>query len=268
MTNTEKTRHITASELAGNVGAVLDDLESGASFVITRRGEPVAVMRPAELAPPEGTLQIAEDRAAYAPHAGCGTTHPATPAMARLIGTPSMRGVLGVFLLDPSAVLHQREVARRAGVGLRSAQIALVRLGDLGLIGSERSGNRRYYRALRSGRFEELRALMAREFGVAEVIARHLKAAGEPVDWAFIYGSVASGEDKVGSDVDLLVVGDATDDDLVAPIADAQRELGRQIDLVSYRPEVFEERRAEGNHFVASVLALPRIDVIGGPRDT
>lgn len=69
----------------------------------------------------------------------------------------------------------------------------------------------------------------------------------------------------MSSDIDLLVVSDASADELVAPIADAQRELGREIDLVHYRRREFERRRAEGNHFLESVMAQPRIAVIGAP---
>ncbi|MBW6469465.1 MAG: type II toxin-antitoxin system Phd/YefM family antitoxin [Coriobacteriia bacterium] len=272
MTNTSQVRHISASELAGNVSSVLDCLESGTTVIVTRRGEPVAVMQPATASrrqvATDADLRAAEEHRPYpAPtHTGRISTPPAP--IARLIGTPSVRAVLSLFVRDPSTALHQREIARRAGVGLRSAQLALGRLEDIGLVASERSGNRRYYRAVRTERFEELRSLMARDLGVGEVIARHLGAAvRESIEWAFIFGSVASGQDKIDSDIDLFVVGEVKDDDLAEPIAEAQRELGREIDVVSYRPATFRARRDEGNHFIESVLAQPRLDVIGGFDD-
>lgn len=271
VTNITQIRHISASELAGNVSSVLDYLESGATVIVTRRGEPVAVMQPATESRQQiatyADLRAAEEHQPYSSSTHTGRI-PAPPApIARLIATPAMRAVLSVFLRDPSTALHQREIARRAGVGLRSAQIALGRLEDIGLVASERSGNRRYYRAVRTERFEELRSLMARDLGVSEVIARHLGAVREAIEWAFIFGSVASGQDKVDSDIDLFVVGEVKDDDLVEPIAEAQRELGREIDVISYRPATFRARRDEGNHFIESVLAQPRLDVIGGSDD-
>lgn len=271
MTNTSQVRRISASELAGNVSSVLDDLESGTTVIVTRRGEPVAVMQPATASrrqvATDADLRAAEEHRPYpAPtHTGRISTPPAP--IARLIGTPSVRAVLSGFLRDPSTALHQREIARRAGVGLRSAQIALGRLEDIGLIASERSGNRRYYRAVRTERFEELRSLMARDLGVGEVVARHLSAVRDSIEWAFIFGSVASGRDRIDSDIDLFVVGEVKDDDLAEPIAEAQRELGREIDFVSYRPGMFRKKRDEHNHFIESVLAQPRLDVMGGPDD-
>ncbi|HEX9093210.1 MAG TPA: nucleotidyltransferase domain-containing protein [Coriobacteriia bacterium] len=261
MTN-HYTRTIPVSEAPG-LAALLDEVERGITTVFTRGGLPVAILGPPHR---EGMLESAtvanETRAAYV-DARDEQGRPA-PAMLRLVGGAAARSVLGVFVREPQRVIHQREIARRAGVGLRSAQLALERLESLGLIESERDGNRRNYRASRSGRFDELRGLLAREFGMVEAIARALESIGDRIAWAFIFGSAAAGRDTVDSDVDLLVSGDVSRDELIAPIAEAQRVIGREIDVVLYRPADFEEKRRGGNHFVSAVLAGPRVDVIGG----
>jgi len=267
MTKDDETRCVTASELAGSLSALLDDVEAGETITITRRGIPIAVLSPVPnkaRARAEETLVASEEPASYLAVATSRALRPPATALSRLIATPSTREVMSVFLMEPAAVLHQREIARRAHVGLRSAQIALARLEELGLLASKRNGNRLYYRALRTERFEGVRALVSRELGFTEVIARHLGELRKPVTWAFVFGSAATGADRLGSDIDLLVVSDASDDALVEPIAEAQRELGREIDLVSYRPAEFERKRIEGNHFLMAVLAQPRIDLIGG----
>jgi predicted nucleotidyltransferase/antitoxin (DNA-binding transcriptional repressor) of toxin-antitoxin stability system len=251
---------ISASELAGRLGAVLDEVERGARYEVTRRGKLVAFLEP-----PNGILStIAREPAVSYP------TAQALPdtALSRLVGAGATRKVLGVFLSAPATSLHQREIARRASVGLRSAQIALDRLQELGVIESERDGNRRNYRVVRTQRFEELRALLSREIGLAEILTRHLKHAGRAIAWAFVFGSAASQTDSLGSDIDVLVVGEATDDDLAIPLGEASREIGREIDLVTYRPAEFAEKRAAGNHFLAAILEQPRFDLIGSADDT
>jgi prevent-host-death family protein len=261
---------IAASALPGRLSAVLDEVEAGGTYIVTRHGVPVATLTAVGETGALGSataVQTAEAGVEYQAGAAFSTALQPATALARLIATPSTGAVMAIFLLDPTIVLHQREVARRASVGLRSAQIALSRLETLGLIAAERDGNRLNYRALRTQRFEELRSLMTRELGLAEVIARHLAELALPVTWAFVFGSAASGHDKLDSDIDLLVISEATDDALVEPIAAAQRELGREIDLVAYQPADFAKRRAEGNHFIVSVLTQPRFDVIGGPVD-
>jgi hypothetical protein len=46
-----------------------------------------------------------------------------------------------------------------------------------------------------------------------------------------------------------------------------QRELGREVDLMRYTPTEFVRKRTEGDHFISSVLAEPRIDVMGSSNE-
>ncbi len=263
MTNTVE---ITAEVLQSSLLDVLQRAEAGTEFIVTRAGRAVArLMAPDRAATdaPEAE-QVEESRAAYVVGFNAASLE---GAVTQLVSTPGVRRVLAIFLLNPTIEIHQREIARRSGAGLRSVQLAVKRLVSMGLLSERRDGNRLYYRAVRSERFEQIRALLAREFGIAEAIARHLGTLEKPVKWAFVFGSAASGSDRIGSDIDLVVVTEASDDELVEPIAEAQRELGREIDLVSYRPGEFDRKRAKGNHFIQSVLAQPRVDVIGGEGD-
>lgn len=259
-----KSVSITATQLQRTLSDVLDAAEAGTDFVVTKRGRVVARIVSAASASNGGPFVVEEERAAYAAPP---TTADLDGAITQLVSASAVRRVLALFIRDPTLQIHQREVARRTHLGLRSVQLSLKRLVGMGLVAERRDGNRLYYHAVRSDRFEGARQLLSREFGIAEVLARHLSALQAPVTWAFVFGSAARGDDRVDSDIDLLVVTDASDDDLVGPIADVQRELGREIDVVSYRPAEFRRRRDEGNHFLRSVLAQPRVDVIGSEHD-
>jgi prevent-host-death family protein len=256
---------LSATDLSANLSAILEEARAGREFTVTRHGVPVAALGPPRKAPAEADLAAAvrENAAAYEPAGVPAALKEPETALVRLLGSDSVRRILSLFLRDPDATFYQREIARRSQTGLRSAQLALDRLERLGLVASTRDGNRRYYRAVRSPRFEEIRGVFSRDLGIVGVIAHHLAGLDKPVELAFIFGSIAAGDDTVSSDIDLLVVTEASDDELVRPIAEAQRELGRQIDLVSYRPEEFAKRRSEGNHFIRATLAQPRIDVVG-----
>lgn len=245
---------ITVAELTARTAEILVEVPRGRTYVVVDGGTPVAVV-----GPPTRDFVACEATATY----GSPQVPLAESAVARIIGTRATRAVLAVFVRDPLAALHQREVTRRAGIGLRSAQLALERLVGDGFLVAERDGNRLYYRASRNQRFEQLRELLARETGGAAVIFRHLANLAQPVERAFIFGSAAQGTDTLSSDIDLLVVTDASADDLVEPIAMAQRELDREIDLVHYRVADYRERLNAGNHFLLSILSQPRIDLIG-----
>ncbi len=261
---------VSVAELAERLPQLLDEVERGSTVTIIRQGVPVALLSPSggDRNQPAGAGHAHEVRAPYGVAATVDSQRGSSDtALVRLLGSDSVRKVFALFVREPDRTIHQREVARRAEIGLRSAQIALERLEQLGFLTSWRDGNRRYYRAVRSERFEDVRALLSRELGISEVVGRHLRALAEPVEWAFIFGSVASGRDSVTSDIDLVVVSEASDDELVAPIAEAQRELRREIEVVRYAPQEFRAKRSAGNHFIRTILDQPRIDVIGGPDD-
>lgn len=265
MTKQSGRRIVEVSEFCASAEEMVRFAESGGVVTLARDGRPVATLSAGWTT---GADTAEESPAAYSvrPSTAGGARMPST-ALVRLLGGRAVRSVLAVFLREAEREVHQREVARRAGLGLRSAQLALARLESLGLIESRRDGNRRYYRATRDPRFEELRRLLGRDIGIPEVLARHLAPLADRIRWAFAYGSVVTGTDRVGSDVDVLVVGDVREDELVEPVAAAQRELEREVDVLAYSPEEYRRRLESGNHFLSAILAGSRIDLIGGPDD-
>jgi len=47
------------------------------------------------------------------------------------------------------------------------------------------------------------------------------------IDFAFVYGSVARGEDKATSDIDLMVIGATTLDDVLDAVGPLEKQLRR-----------------------------------------
>ena len=85
---------------------------------------------------------------------------------------------------------------------------------------------------------------------------------------AFIYGSIAKGEDTASSDIDLMVVSDRLAyADLFAALEKASTELGRKIAPTIYSSKEFTKRVKQGNAFVKRVLAQPKLWLIGTDSD-
>ena len=80
---------------------------------------------------------------------------------------------------------------------------------------------------------------------------------------AFIYGSVAAGDERPGSDVDLLVVGTARPRAISDAIAGAEEQIGREVSTVVLTPREFRERVKGDDSFLSAVLEGPKIAVIG-----
>lgn len=62
--------------------------------------------------------------------------------------------------------------------------------------------------------FPEIRALLAKTTGVFRILKTALMPLSSRINLAFIYGSVARGEDKATSDIDLMVSKEVSLDDV------------------------------------------------------
>ena len=113
------------------------------------------------------------------------------------------RRVLGLLLLHPDEALHGREIARRTGLPSGTLNRELARLADAGLLRRERRGNQLLYSAERACPvFEEVASILRKTSGIADVLAAALAPAREQIRAAFVYGSLASGRERAGSDAD------------------------------------------------------------------
>jgi predicted nucleotidyltransferase len=66
---------------------------------------------------------------------------------------------------------------------------------------------------------------------------------------AFVYGSIARGEETSASDVDLMVVGEVSFADVVSALRQSEAKLGREVNPTVYSPSEFREKLAAKNHF-------------------
>jgi predicted nucleotidyltransferase len=178
------------------------------------------------------------------------------------------RRVLGLLLLHPEESLHGREIARRTGLASGTLNRELVLLVDAGLLKRERRGNQVLYGAERACPvYEELASILRKTSGVAEVLAAALAPSKERIRAAFVYGSLASGRERVGSDVDLMIVGEIGFGEAVRLLHPAQKTIGREIAPKVYGAAEWARKQRAPDAFLREVLAGPRIFVIGSERE-
>lgn len=171
--------------------------------------------------------------------------------------------VLTVLLSRPAARLYQRQVAELAGLRLLQAQRALRSLAALGVLTEEPVGNRLYYTTNPSCPIlPDLTAIVLKTAGLVEVLRSAL--AGTPgISLAFVYGSFARGQPTPRSDIDLLVVGSVSIEDLAPALHRAEHTLAREVNPTIYTPAELRAKAAEGHYFIAAVLREAKLYVIG-----
>jgi predicted nucleotidyltransferase len=172
--------------------------------------------------------------------------------------------VLGLLFGRSNEEFYLRQITRAVAAGHGAVQRELRQLVEGGLATRTRRGNQTLYQAnRRSPIFAELRALIVKTVGMADVLRDALEPLREDITCAFVFGSIAEGTDRGDSDVDLMVVTPLPLMDVATALRPAQERLGREINPVRMTPEEFDERIRQRDHFVQSVVDGPRIPLIG-----
>ncbi len=175
-------------------------------------------------------------------------------SLSKVLFGQSRRSILALLYGHADEQFYLREIARRAGTGIGATQRELGQLTDAGLLHRLRRGNQVYYRANRENPiFEELKSILAKTSGIRDTLQEGLARLADRVKLAFVYGSIARGEEKASSDVDLMVVGNVSFQDVVAALSEIERKLGREVNPTVFGPREFREKLAAKNHFLSSV---------------
>jgi predicted nucleotidyltransferase len=178
------------------------------------------------------------------------------------------RKVLGLLLLHPGAHFHLREIARATHTQPGTVRRELSLLTRAGVIERDVQGNQIRFRANESYPiYEELRSILKKTTGVADQLRAALAPLTSSILAAFIYGSVASGQERPNSDIDLMIIGTVKFEDVIRLIHPYQEELRREINPHVYTVAEFNCKTREDNSFIARILKLPKISVIGDPDE-
>ncbi|MBV9497015.1 MAG: MarR family transcriptional regulator [Acidobacteria bacterium] len=179
--------------------------------------------------------------------------------------TRTQQRVLAVLFGNPERTFFRNEIIRRTAAGSGAVHRELARLEASGLVTVAAVGNQKHYQANPdSPIFADLRALVVKTVGVADPLRRALEPLAERIRFAFIYGSVARGEDRVTSDIDvLLVTNDVALEELYGRLAPVEGQLGRRIHPTLYTEKEYRSRRTRKAAFLEKVVAGKRIWLIG-----
>jgi len=177
---------------------------------------------------------------------------------------PQIRAeVLRLLFADASRELHLRDLTRQSGLGLGTMQGELEKLSKADLVTSRRDGNRRYYRANASHPlFPDLQQLVLKTSGLREVLADALKGV-KGIEVAFVFGSLAAGAGKAASDVDLLVIGDASLRALAPGLRRASERIGREINPVTMTAAEYAKGRKK-HPLLLDIADKEKLFILGG----
>lgn len=181
----------------------------------------------------------------------------ARTGLATALFSATQQRVLALLFGQPGRSFFTNELIGLVGAGSGAVQRELRRLVDSGLVTLTSIGSQKHYQANPAAPiFEELRGIVTKTLGPAEVLRVALRSLGNAVRLALVYGSVAKGRDTAHSDIDLLLVSDVlTLEQVYAALAPVEQQIGRRVSPTLYTVAEFRRRRKSGNTFLAKVLA-------------
>jgi uncharacterized protein len=186
--------------------------------------------------------------------------------LAQLVCSRVRAEILRLLFGGDGARLHLRELERRSGLAVTTLRQDLRKLVALGLVVEEKDGNRTCFSANTAHPiYPDLRSLVAKTVGTAEVLRQALGSEGIAV--AFVFGSIARGGEKADSDVDLMVLGAVGLRELSRRLAGVPERLGREVNPHAMTVAEFRRRVEAGEHFITAVMAAQKLFVVGGPDE-
>ncbi len=173
--------------------------------------------------------------------------------------------VLSVLFGTPDRSFYTNEVIGLACSGAGAVQRELADMAEAGLLTVRKQGNQKHFQAnAASPVFAELRGLVLKTMGLADVLRAALAPLSAQIEIAFVFGSIAKQQDNARSDIDLMVVSDTLGyADLLSALEVASRRLERTINPALYSTADFRARRDSGNAFIDRVMQQPKIWLIG-----
>ena len=190
---------------------------------------------------------------------------PANSSLADALFPKVRQRVLAVLFGNPTRSFYANEVIALAKSGSGAVQRELAGLSQAGLLTVSRQGNQKHYQANAAAPvFAELRGLVLKTSGLADVLRSALLPLAPQISAAFVFGSVANQQDTAQSDIDVLVVSASLGyGELFGALEPATAALGRTVNPTLYTPDDLAQRRAQDNAFVTRVLDKPKLWLIG-----
>jgi len=177
--------------------------------------------------------------------------------------TKAQQKVLALLFGQTDKSFYLNEVVRHAAMGKGVISRELSKFCAAGLLVVTKQGNQNHYQANpHAPIFNELKQIVKKTMGVAGALQLGLAALMPQLEHAFIYGSIAKGEEHAGSDVDVMLVGENLSYTQILELLEpVEAQLQRKINPTIYTPSEFAERLAQGQNFLSKVMAQARIDL-------
>ncbi len=178
------------------------------------------------------------------------------------------QAVLGLLYSHPDQAFYLRQISSLTGLGIGQVQREVKQLSEAGIIRRSFRDRHVFFQTDSTCPiFDELRNIVTKTVGGVTLLSLALQPLRDRIAVAFIYGSVAHGQARQHSDLDLMVIGDITFAEVVDGLRNAEARLHRSINPTVFPLREFRDKLAAGNHFLKTVVIGKKVFVVGGENE-
>jgi len=171
--------------------------------------------------------------------------------------------LLDIFLSNPGELFYVRQLTRQTNEEINAVRRELLRMETLGLVKSEKRGNRLYYFFRDDYLFyQDLLKMVAKANGLGQELIKQKNKIGN-IKFTFMSGRFIRRLKPKEGYVDVLVVGEVVMAQLAALIRKYENLLDREINYTAMTEEEYQFRKRRRDPFILQVLAQSRVMFIG-----
>jgi predicted nucleotidyltransferase/predicted transcriptional regulator with HTH domain len=176
--------------------------------------------------------------------------------------------ILEYYFNQPDLEIYLRELARSIKEDPANLCREMDRLVDEDIFVYRVSGKQKYFKLNKDYIFyKELKSIVARSLGIESKLVKALIST-KGITASFIYGSYADGREKAGSDIDLFIIGNKSEqDEFIEKINSLEKRFGREINYRFFSINDFAKSIKEKNSFIINILKNKKIFLIGNEKD-
>ncbi len=171
--------------------------------------------------------------------------------------------LLKIFLGNVRGLYYVRELTRMTKEEINAIRRELENLLKVGLLQSEKRGNRLYYSVKTNYHlYPELVALVTKSTGVGKIVTKSRNKLGF-VKYLFVTQKLARGLERKSEDVDLLIVGKIIMPQVAVLTKSIEKLLNTEINYSCMTEDEFNYRKSHQDPFITKVLLQPKVRLIG-----
>ncbi len=185
----------------------------------------------------------------------------------KFIKSKTRAAILALFFSHPENEYYLRQIENLTGYSVGNIRREITRLELDGLFSCRNIGKIKLYKLNKAySLYNEIKSIIRKTIGIEGGLKEILKNLKD-VDFAFIYGSLAKGQEKISSDIDIIVIGGVKPKEIKSLLFEYQSKIDREINSIVYTKREFLSKLKDKNHFVASIVKAKKIFVKGDKND-